>query len=181
MQKELQSLRSNGETNTADGEGKYRRNKSMQGNIAKNKTDALDRIFQAFADLIYFLEFIEDNHELHDIFEKDLKDLFGVTIDPNTQRYHHQNRGGGFARLIRASLFIDSGLGKRSDLDFRIHLINFLIECATDAMRFYVDTNEENLMNLSVPGAVLWSRLISSRGKKVTERPRRGIGFYSYK
>ncbi|HZD83793.1 MAG TPA: hypothetical protein VE076_13040 [Nitrososphaeraceae archaeon] len=113
MKRELRSLKSNIENTSAAGEEKYKRDETIRGKIAKNKVDMLDRIFQAFADIIYFLEFIEDHRELHDIFERDLKDLFGVTIDPKTRRYHHQNRGGGFARLIRASLFIDASLGKR--------------------------------------------------------------------
>jgi hypothetical protein len=50
---------------------------------------------------------------LHDIYEKDLKDLFGFNVDPDIAEFNYQNRGGPLERLIRASLLIDSDSPKR--------------------------------------------------------------------
>ena len=38
-------------------------------------------MFQGFVDLVYFLEFIEEHEELHELYEESLKALFGIGID----------------------------------------------------------------------------------------------------
>jgi hypothetical protein len=179
LNKELQALQPKPATTDVESKGEmiFIRSKEKRRNLAKNKKDYIDRIFQAFSDIVYFLEFIEDHHELHDIFERGLKDLFGVNKDPYTRNSHYQNRGGTFERLIRASLMIDSAYSK--GLDFRVHLIKTLIELSITAMRSRInDINEMNIMEPSVLGIWSWGKLLSSRVPSDTTPVRHALGFY---
>ena len=38
----------------------------------------MGKIFQSFADLLYFVEFIHFHPEVQNLYEKDLIDLFGI-------------------------------------------------------------------------------------------------------
>ena len=46
----------------------------------KKKVDFLEKMFQSYADLIYFLENTAVNTELHEVFKSDLKDIFAKMI-----------------------------------------------------------------------------------------------------
>ena len=190
LQKELQSLQPSlptinaGEegSNTSKAEKYYKRGKETRGARAKSKVDALDRVFQAFADVIYFLEFIEDHPELHDLYKKDLKDFFGFNNDPGTRQSHYQYRGGAFERFIRTALFRDTSLEGDDLLDFRVHLIKILINSAIYGMRDRIqDINELNIMDSDVNSIWLWGKLLSSRGNDSTQPARRSFGFSPYK
>src|SRR5919199_1348474 len=83
LHKELLSLQPNIQLSNVGVEPiTYKRVKEGQNKIAKAKHDVIERIFQAFADIVYFLEFIEDHEEFHDLYERDLKDLFGINEEP---------------------------------------------------------------------------------------------------
>jgi hypothetical protein len=164
LDKELQSLRSTKQTLIAGGQSntKYKRNEKTRSSIAKNKIDAVDRIFQALADIIYFLEFIENHPELHDIYDRDLKDLFGINTNPDVK---HQNRGSAFSRFIATSLF--NNLDTQQELDFRVHLIKTLIDHAIKGMRMRIQsTHELRLMDLNSEPFWLWGNLIEARRKE---------------
>jgi hypothetical protein len=173
LNKELQSLRSTNQTPNAGGQSttKYKRDKKTRSSIAKNKIDAVDRIFQALADIIYFLEFIENHPELHDIYDRDLKDLFGINTNPDVT---HQNHGNAFSRFIAASLF--NNLGAQKELDFRVHLIKTLIDHAIKGLRIRIQsTHELRLMDLDSEPFWLWGNLIEARRKergKISEAKR---------
>jgi hypothetical protein len=183
LQKELRSLEPIQQKVGAREEIKmhFKRDKETRNTIAKNKKDAIERISQSFIDVIYFLEFIEDHPELHDIYEKDLKDLFGINIDPDTRQSHYQNRGGAFSRFIAASLF--NNLGLHQELDFRTQLIELLINHAIKGMRSRIeDLNEISLMDSDSHHFWLWGKILSSKAKnnKKNESNKR-LGFYPYK
>ena len=43
--------------------------------LQRTRKDTFQRIFQGFADFVYFLEFIESHPELHELYEGNLNDL----------------------------------------------------------------------------------------------------------
>jgi hypothetical protein len=162
--------------------------------VAKAKYDAIEHIFQAFADIVYFLEFIEDHEELRAIYDKELKDLFGINEEPEIiikdqetgkyhykkRKHHHLNRGDPFSRLISASLFYH--VSKRQELDFRMDLINIVLNYAIRAMQRRIkDVDEGNLMWSDAGRILIWSRLLSNKvqnGKN--NQSRRSLGFHPY-
>ena len=80
LSKELQSLQIEPPTDDA-GEGRYVRKESSRNRMAKSKHDTFNKIFQSFVDVVYFLEVIESNPELHEMYEDSLKELLGIKID----------------------------------------------------------------------------------------------------
>ena len=156
---------------------RLRRKKNVRGPAAKYKNDVFQKIFQSFVDLVYFLEFIEDHLELHELYENTLKDLFGISNDESSpQPRHYKNRSTSlFVRFISASLFRSYGYAKR--FDFRVPLANVLIFQAIDAMqsRLY-ENNELRLFINNVENTQLWSKLLSTRymDKDTTSRHRIG-------
>jgi hypothetical protein len=171
LEKELHSLQPGAQMSNAAGKPViYKRAKEGRTKVAKAKHDAIEHIFQAFADIVYFLEFIEDHEQLHDLYEEDLKDLFGINEDPATvtRKHHYQNRGGPFSRLLAATLFYH--VPKRQKLDFRMELINTVLNYAIRALQRRIeDVDEEKLMFSDAGRVLIWSRLLASRvqgGKK---------------
>ena len=131
---ELQNLKKNENVNVA-GEGIVSNSKKSKSKskrkyvrknpkLAKNKKDNFTKIFQRFVDLVYFLEFIEDHEELHELYEDNLKELFGFTKNYElTKAQKHEPYGRRshnlFARFIRACLFSNRRI-KESGLDILI-------------------------------------------------------------
>ena len=161
LEEELHLLQPGNRFTNAGSKEERKRHTNRQ---AKAKYDATERIFKAFADIVYFLEFIEDHEELHYLYEDDLKDLFGINEDPTTatRKHHYQNRGGPFGRLLRASLFFD--VRKHQKLDFRMELINIVLNYAIRAMQRRIeDVDEEKLMFLDAGRVMIWSRLLANK------------------
>ena len=95
------------------------------------KSRIIDRLFQSWADMIYFLESIADNPELQDVFEKDLKELFEVKPDSSEKQLSplFAAESGGlriketaFARFVFASLIPHEDEYE----NFRLNLLNTL-------------------------------------------------------
>jgi hypothetical protein len=149
--------------------------------MAKAKYDAIGHIFQALPDIVYFLEFIEDHEELHEFYERDLKDLLGINEDPATRKHHHLNRGGPFSRLPSASLFYHAP--GRQKLDFRMKLIRIVLNYVIRAMqRRFENADEEKLMTSDATRVLVWSSLLSNKvqnGKN--NQARRSLGFHPCK
>jgi hypothetical protein len=179
LEKELHNLQPKSIQQDAGGPKiKYVRKEGTKGRIAKNKLDSIRKIFQGFIDLVYFLEFIEDHSELHEVFENELKDLFGISIDDSSpQRAHYKNRPTSlFYRLIRACLF--NNLSYRQKIDFRVEIIEWLIREAINAMeRRFEDHTESQLMRNNVANAKLWSELLAKRNTDKPGLARRRIGY----
>jgi len=77
------------------------------------KSKVLNKLFQSWADLIYFLESTAENIELQEVFEKDLKELFEVKPEHKVKQLSPLfgvELGGlrvqetAFARFVFASL-----------------------------------------------------------------------------
>jgi hypothetical protein len=168
LQKELRSLQPDTQLSNAGQKpvsykrAKYNRAKKGSSKMAKAKYDAIGRILQAFADIVYFLEFIEDHEELHDFYDGDLKDLFGINEDPELSKHHYKYRGGPFSRLLGASLFYH--VQKRQNLDFRMQFINIVLNYAIRAMQRRIENvDEENLMFSDASRVLIWSRLLANK------------------
>lgn len=146
---------------------------------AKRKYDFLDRLFQGFLDLVYFLEFLEDHPELLESYDNYLKDLFGISNDDSRyQRHHNKHRGTSlFGRFIMSSLL--NRYGYTSEYDFRVPLANLLIFQAIEAlqMRILRDNNERKLFLDNTTNAKLWSQLLASRYNEKDPIAHRRIGY----
>lgn len=181
LEKELQSLQPKLVPVEEGGEKtEYIRSKNTQGPMAKKKFDSIERIFQSFADIVYFMEFIHDHPELQDSYEKDLENLFGINFDQNSIPSHHKKQVGAFERLIRAILLIDTGVhaGEKRELDFRVHLVKILIWCSIEAMRSRMTDNDLiKLMIQDSDRVWTWSKFLSSRVKGKPVAARRNFGF----
>ena len=71
--------------------------------LRKRQHKVLDGIiFPAMANLTYFLECIADYPEFQEIFEDDLKDLFGIRNNSGTKHV-----GFMFKRLVKSALLWD--------------------------------------------------------------------------
>jgi hypothetical protein len=179
LEKELLSLQPSRELSNARGKHiVYKRAKQTRNKTAKAKHDAIGRIFQAFADIVYFLEFIEDHEELHEFYERDLKDLFGINEDPRMPKHHHLNRGGPFSRLLAAALFYHTP--RRQNLDFQMELINIVLNYAIRAMQHRIkDVDEEKLMFSDAGRVMIWSRLLANKVQsRKNNKARRSLAPY---
>ena len=140
----------------------------------------LDRIFQDFVDLVYFLEFLEEHPALHESYDNYLKDLFGISIDDSSpQPGHNRNRHTSlFVRFIMASLLNRHGYSGE-EYDFRVPLANVLIFQAIETlqMRIINDNNERQLFLNNTANAKLWSQLLASRYKDKDTVAHRRIGY----
>ena len=171
LDRELQSLEPNVPSSTAGERRKFKRKKEGRGKIAKDKKDTFQRIFQGFADLVYFLEFIESHPELHELYEGNLKDLYGITTHFKGKRVPGIERYEGwhwslFVRFLSATLF-----NRMNDsvipFDFRTALAYVMIFQAIEAMRRRLtmshNYDELKLFNSALSNTELWCKLLASR------------------
>ncbi len=95
------------------------------------KSKVLNKLFQSWADIIYFLESIAENADLQEVFEKDLKELFEVKLDHSVKQLSPLfgvELGGmriqetAFARFVFASLIPHMD----DDDTFRLKLLHTL-------------------------------------------------------
>ena len=181
LENEFQSLQPRGTKDIAAeerGKPKFIRNKNNYQNLAKNKNDSMGRIFQSFADLLYFLEFIHSHPMVQDLYEKDLMDLFGISNDDNIG--HKRNQGGAFERMIKAILLIE--VNEKRELDFRVHLIKSLIWCCIEVMRSRITNKSETELMVSDTRPIhLWSDILSNRVKVDEASAHRRFGFCKLK
>jgi len=170
LNRELQNLELTDPASLAGKRRKFRRKKETQGTIAKDKKDTFNRIFQGFVDLVYFLEFIEDHQELHEIYEKPLKDLFGINIDEldkDGKRIRKKHRSL-FIRFLNASTFRTNLRSKSAKpFDFRISLAQAMYDTSIDVMQTSLLRNkssrELSLFLSSAQNLNLWTELLARR------------------
>ena len=184
LQRELQNLEPTHPNTRAGERRKFRRKKEERGKIAKDKKDTFSKIFQGFVDLVYFLEFIEDHQELHELYEGDLKDLFGINIDELDKDGKRQQQRkiwhwSLFVRFLSATLLNRSDTAK--EFDFRIALAHVMIFQAIEAMRSRLISSgyddEFKLFNSNVSNATLWSKLLAARYNDRQSQSRHRIRF----
>ncbi len=169
LQKELQNLEQTDPATLAGKRQKYRRKKETQGTIAKDKKDTFHKIFQSFVDLVYFLEFIEDHRELHELYEENLKDLFGISgqLNKDDRKIQKKHRSL-FIRFLNASTFRTNLRTKFSKpFDFRISLAQAMYDTSIDVMQTSLlrdkSSRELDLFLSSAQNLNLWTELLSRR------------------
>ena len=163
----------------------YKRKGSIKekSNLAKYKNDYFRKIFQSLIDIIYFLEFIQDHPEMHDLYEDNLKELFGYNIDdfylPEITNYKDK-AGYLFYRFLNASLF--NSYPRIREIDFRVDLAKVAMINAFAAMERVLrakkkliingnkeividedDPHELELFRDNIRNARFWSEVISKR------------------
>jgi hypothetical protein len=81
-----------------------------------------------------FLEFIEEHEELHELYEENLKDLFGISGQLNKEdKKSHKWNWSLFIRFLTASLFNRYKGAKK--FDFRISLAQAMFNISIDEMQ----------------------------------------------
>ena len=146
----------------------------------------INSIFQKFIDITYFLEFIEDHDELHEIYEDSLKELFGVKVPYKLTKEESKTLYGVrdqslFIRFIKASLF--NNVKIQYDNDFRVVMANWLIELGIDALKSNLNEDEFQeriLYDKNTETAKLYSKIIANRYRAPSkENPcRHRIGYF---
>ena len=151
--------------------------------LAKYKYDYFRKIFQSFIDIIYFLEFIQDHPEMHELYEDNLKELFGYNIDDSylPEITHYKDKAGYlFYRFLNASLF--NRYPRIREIDFRVDLAKVAMINAFAAMerglrakkKIIINGNKEIVIDKDDPhelelfrdnirNARFWSEVISKR------------------
>jgi hypothetical protein len=187
LHNELQSLRHNiGASNERENKSQKvyirdKKQKKMRTALAKAKFDTVDRVFQAFADIIYFLEFIQDHRELHNLYEDDLKDLFGIHIDETPRSSHFQYRGGLFRRFLDAGLFQHAETYAKLDLDFNRLILYDVVQFAMRVMKRSLEPDEERALSVHMENVLLWAKNLAHRVKNTNnKKSRRMLGFSPY-
>ncbi len=101
----------------------------------KKKVDFLEKMFQSYADLIYFLENTAVNTELHEVFKSDLQDFFDIRPPRQTKQLHTlfgidltpaRLQETAFTRLIFASIAPAEDPGDEAFQTYRLKLLDTL-------------------------------------------------------
>ena len=101
----------------------------------KKKFDFVEKLFQSYADMIYFLESTASNPELYDVFKKDLDDFFDIRAPYQAKQLHPfigvemegiQIVDTAFTRLIFASVVPPEDPGEEHFENNRLKLTNML-------------------------------------------------------
>ncbi|MDN5868435.1 MAG: hypothetical protein L0H55_13705, partial [Candidatus Nitrosocosmicus sp.] len=174
---ELQNLEDrNNDNDSGEGNKVYKRKEKSRNRISKRKFDNIEHIFKAFADVIYFLEFIEYNYDkLNGIYEDVLKDLFGYNKDyigdsklDSRSFYHYRNLDGPLIRLVNAILLINKSnrSSKLIDrLDFRTTLLSkiFLDQTFKALEARIIETEERYMMSNDVYRLRFWGNYLAKQ------------------
>lgn len=90
-------------------------------------------VFPSMANLLFFFEAIDENPELREVFESDIKELLGVRrLDPNIGNY-----GTVFKRLVGSIISAGKGF---EPTDFRVKLMHELHKVIEYKMRGMLDS-----------------------------------------
>jgi hypothetical protein len=154
LDQELEYMKTKAGKTTAGGtkiEGK--RNEKSKYTFRK-KSYRVDTLFQKFADITYFLKFIDEHfNELGESYKDVLEQFFGVLRSNPKEEEEEEARKGNqnaieekesnqlnptpiFDEFIKGSLSLRKGLHANSDIDFRINLINIMIRNVITALQF---------------------------------------------
>jgi len=152
------------------------------------KSKILNKLFQSWADLIYFLESIAENAELQEYFEKDLKELFEVKPDYKVKQlspFFGVEKGGmriqetAFARFVFASLIPHEDDSE----NFRLKLLHTL-QSVVYAKAWWILTKTIDPHDIITKSALEnllksfeWTYYISKSTKDYTEDASRFIKF----
>jgi hypothetical protein len=175
------------------GEDLSERDNRFRHKLATDKVRVLDKIFQAMADLSYFLESISAHIELQEIFDDDLKELLGLKIERQKSFEKHNNRQywitfnpDTLSRLLRAMVAMDKRTpveseNDKSQGDFRLLLPHLLQQVILAKVQRYTMSNSTesviDIMNDDLARASAWTQLYASRVLDDKVPYRRAIGY----
>lgn len=101
----------------------------------KKKFDYLEKLFQSYADMIYFLESTASHPELHEVFKKDLMDFFDMRAPRQAKQLHpvfgvHMSGirlvETAFTRFVYASIVPHEDPGDKAFQNYRLNLLDTL-------------------------------------------------------
>ena len=164
----------------------------------------MDIIFQSFTNVLYFLEFIRDNYaDLGEIFEDDLKDLFGYnnyyTQDEfhsnpsNFQEGNHNNPGGPLQRLVDAIMMSNHARpfdirdprrpNYNKELDFLTVIISdiFIHTSLNELYQRFTEHDERTMMNQDAKRVRFWANFLAKQVKDRSKGAKRRVGYVPYK
>jgi hypothetical protein len=173
-------------------DNKFKELNKTKGNLRKRKSEVLDgHIFPSMANLVLFFEYLAKSPELRNVFEDDLKELFGYIKTPRDRKKEDESeyneRNNILRRLIQSLFTWDM---QNDPNNFRLGLID---DIQYDILRIIVglalrdfsgDFGVNNIVDTHMGQAVSWAKLYGSRyyksdqAKKDKEKiPRRPILF----
>ncbi len=153
--------------------------------LQRRKVDILDKhVFRSMANLIIFFKYIAENDELRELFEDDIKELFGYIREPrNSIIIEDQSRYNERHYIIRR--FLDPLLKwdiEKDPNNFRLDLFSALQQIISDNFnpilhrinesKVNTDPNNKNKMNLAgleymaesdIRRALYWLDFLGSR------------------
>lgn len=148
------------------------RDPKRRNKIASEKTKYLNKIFQSYANLLYFVEFIERNYEaLYEVYEHDLADMFGFN-------YYENDSFSGFHerplyRLI-SSMVLDKQVGNESfnKFDFRLDIIIQLLDISLKSISYRMEDEEDrDLFRSDLRRLRFWVKILSKQLLAEKRRP----------
>lgn len=160
----------------------------------KRKFDFLERLFQSYADMIYFLEITASNPELYNVFKKDLMDFFDMRPTRDLRPLHpmfgvHQSGirivERAFTRLIYASVVPHDDPWDKDFQNDRLKLLDTLQSVIYVKMRYLfrntygVNSQIYTSALRDLENVVGW---VAIRGKDIPEEdytPKRFLDFHS--
>jgi hypothetical protein len=168
----------------------HKTNKKDRGRIATKKSRYLDHVFQAFADILYFLEFIEQNYDkLHDTFDDDLKQLFGYFDDRDPNKggrkasgrdnidIHHSNPP--LKRFVDALLLLNTNV-HTNPTDFRTFLLVILIDKSLQALYDRYSGDEKYFISDDCRRVRFWAKYLESQSRDVAGLSNKRIAYGPY-
>jgi len=158
------------------------KNNESDRNWDAQKSKILDKMFQSWADMIYFLESIADNPDLQDVFEDDLKELFEVKPPHKVKQLSPlfgvdmegiRMQETAFTRFVFASLILHED---ETD-NFRLNLL-YELQSLIYAKTWWVMTQSFDPFDIIIKSALedlqkalAWTYYLSKTTKDYTEEP----------
>lgn len=156
----------------------------------RRKVSMLDKLFQEFADLIYFVESTAKHPILREVFEDDLADLFDIRSDHKMKQLHPsfgvemegiRLQETNFTRLVFASVLLDFDNYE----NFRLKLLHNLQGIVYGMMRYVIPIKyhtfsaitKSAMKDLSM--SVAWTAGLAPPHEYENDEPHRIIDFPS--
>lgn len=118
--------------------------RKIRNNDAKKNTVLTQHIFRSMANLIYFFEFLNNNPELIDKFDRDVQELFGLFNTADLKPY-------AFQRFIEAILGVNRGGLSDPRFNFRRRLMALMQDRIIRLGNNYFLSSKNEDRDLSVP------------------------------
>ncbi len=178
LEKELQNLDKQILNETSEVGKNYRfvRNKDSGNKLARLKNHYMTYIFQAFTDILYFIEFIEANYDKANFrFEEDLKRLLIVPLNQHTadeckenpsyyDPHHYEHFGPPLQRFIDAMLLSDNHR-KVDPHAYQTSFLRLLIECSLQALYQRYSDEELQIVSEDCRRVRFWANYLAKQVK----------------